>query len=211
MGSVFTTLGQHRLVPVIALDNVQQALPLADALVTGGLPVAEVTFRTDAAEASIRAMAQRGGLLVGAGTVLTRDQVDRARDAGAAFVVSPGFNPKVVTRCLELNLPVCPGVSNPTDIEMALDHGLSLVKFFPAEAFGGVATLKAIAAPYKMMRFVPTGGIDAGNVMSYLALPMVLACGGSWMVKPSLYAGGDFSPVVEAVRAAVNLVRADDR
>lgn len=203
--AVFDVLQSHRLVPVIVLEDAAHAAPLADALVEGGLPVAEVTFRTAAAEASIRAMAQRGGLLVGAGTVLTADQVDRARDAGAAFVVAPGFNPKVVRRCQEVGLPVCPGVATPSDIEQALDHGLTTVKFFPAEALGGLQTLKAVAAPYGMMRFVPTGGIGPENVAEYLAFNKVLACGGSWMVAPKLYAGGDFSPVVRAVRDAVAL------
>lgn len=203
MNAVVATLLQHRLVPVIALEREADAAPLAGALVAGGLPVAEVTFRTDAAEAAIRAMARRGDVCVGAGTVLKPEQAERARDAGATFVVSPGFNPKVVQRCLDLELPIIPGVSNPTDIEMALDFGLTVVKFFPAEAFGGLATLKAIAAPYGMMRFVPTGGIGPDNVASYLAFDKVVACGGSWMVKPSLFADGNFSRVETETRAAV--------
>lgn len=207
MESVLNGLSNHKLVPVIALEREAEASPLAEALVAGGLPVAEVTFRTDAAEASIRVMANRGDVLVGAGTVLTPEQADRARDAGATFIVSPGFNPKVVRHCLDLGLPIIPGVSNPTDIEMALDHGLTAVKFFPAEAFGGLKTLKAIAAPYGMMRFVPTGGIGAGNAADYLAFDRVVACGGSWMVKPALYADGDFSKVELETRAAVQAVR----
>ncbi len=198
-------LGRHRLVPVIALEDADQADPLAAALVNGGLPVAEVTFRTAAAAGSIRAMAARGDLLVGAGTVLTPAQADEARDAGATFIVSPGFNPKVVQHCLDQDLPIVPGVSNPTDIEMALEHGLEVVKFFPAEAFGGLKTLKAMSAPYGNLRFMPTGGISPANVNEYLAFPKVLACGGSWMVKPALYADGDFAPVEAAVREAVKL------
>lgn len=205
--AILRQLAQHRLVPVIALEDVAHAMPLSDALVGGGLPMAEVTFRTAAAAESIRMMASRGDLLVGAGTVLTPAQADEARDAGAAFVVSPGFNPKVVQHCLDVGLPIIPGVSSPTDIERALDHGLDVVKFFPAEAFGGLKTLKAISAPYGNVRFMPTGGISPSNVVDYLAFANVIACGGSWMVKPELYADGDFAAVESAVRAAVELVR----
>ena len=200
-------LSQHRLVPVIALQDAAHADPLAETLVRGGLPVAEVTFRTAAAAESIRIMSQRGDLLVGAGTVLTPTQVDQARGAGAQFAVSPGFNPKVVQHCLDQDLPIIPGVSTPTDIEMALDHGLDIVKFFPAEAFGGLKALKAMSAPYSNVRFLPTGGISPNNVADYLAFPKVLACGGSWMVKPTLYANGDFKPVESAVREAVALIK----
>jgi len=206
MSSLIEQLATHRLVPVIAIENADQADPLAGALVAGGLPVAEVTFRTAAAADAIRAMSARGDLLVGAGTVLTTAQADEARDAGATFIVSPGLNPKVVRHCLDVGLPIIPGISTPSDIELALDHGLDVVKFFPAEAFGGLQTLKAISAPYGNVRFMPTGGITPENVASYLAFPKVIACGGSWMVKPALYAGGDFAPVEKAVRAAVALV-----
>ncbi|MCO6046427.1 bifunctional 4-hydroxy-2-oxoglutarate aldolase/2-dehydro-3-deoxy-phosphogluconate aldolase [Aeoliella sp. ICT_H6.2] len=204
--AIYESLAEHRLVPVIALDDVAQASPLADALVAGGLPVAEVTFRTPAALESIRTMAQRGDLLVGAGTVLTTTQVSQAQAAGAKFLVSPGFNPRVVSHALSIGMPICPGVCTPSDVEQAIEHGLEVVKFFPAEAFGGLSTLKAIAAPYRQMRFIPTGGIGPGNVMDYLAFDRVVACGGSWMVKPSLYADGDFSGVETAVREAVQLV-----
>lgn len=209
-------LSTHRLVPVIALQEVAHAAPLATALVAGGLPVAEVTFRTEAAAEAIRVMAdlevtnssgEATRVFVGAGTVLSPDQADAALAAGARFAVSPGFNPRVVAHCQDIGLPIVPGVSNPTDIEMALEHGITTVKFFPAEAFGGLATLKAIAAPYGMMRFVPTGGIGPKNVADYLAFPKVLACGGSWMVNPSLYQGGDFTTVERLTREAVALVR----
>ncbi len=203
---VIDQIAQHRLVPIISLDDVAYAEPLAEALLGGGLPVAEVTFRTTAAAESIRIMAARGDLLVGAGTVLTPQQADEARDAGAQFVVSPGFNPKVVRHCLDSQLPIIPGISTPTDIEMALDHGLDVVKLFPAEASGGIPTLKALCAPYAMVRFMPTGGISPQNVAEYLALPQVFACGGSWMVKPSLYADGNFSKVESAVREAIGSV-----
>lgn len=204
--TVFDEIEQHRLVPVIAIDDTPQAMPLADALVTGGLPVAEVTFRTDAAAEAIRLMAGRGDLIVGAGTVLSPQQVDQAQAAGATFIVSPGFNPKVVAHAQNVGMPICPGVSTPTDIEQAIEHGLSVVKFFPAEAFGGLATLKAMAAPYREVRFIPTGGIGPKNVLEYLAFDRVVACGGSWMVKPTLYAEGDFVPVELAVAEAVTLV-----
>ncbi len=198
-------LAQLRIVPVVVLNDAQGADPLGEALVAGGLPCAEVTFRTDAARASIKTLAKRGDLLVGAGTVLSADQVKQAQDAGARFVVSPGFNPKTVRACLDAGLPIFPGVSNPTDIEMALDMGLDTVKFFPAEAFGGVKTLKAIAGPYKRVRFVPTGGIGAGNLLDYLSFEPVLACGGSWMVKAELIDAGDFDRVTALTREAVAL------
>lgn len=204
--NVFQQLNQHRLVPVIALDDASQAEPLAEALVAGGLPVAEVTFRTAAAAESIRRMADRGDMLVGAGTVLTTQQVDEAQAAGATFIVSPGFNPKVVAHAQQIGMPVCPGIATPSDIEQAIEHGLEVVKFFPAEAFGGLATLKAIAAPYRGMRFIPTGGIGPKNVRDYLAFDRVVACGGSWMVKPDVYADGDFGPVRDATAEAVALV-----
>ncbi len=199
-------IAHHRIVPIITMRDAAQADPLVEALLAGGLPIAEVTFRTDAAAASIEAMSKHDGLLVGAGTVLKPDQVDEARDRGATFIVTPGFSPKVVTRALELDLPIYPGVSNPTDIEMALDHGLDSVKFFPAESYGGLKTLKAIAAPYHMVKFVPTGGINTDNIRDYLAFKPVVACGGSWMVKPDLFADGDFGPVEAAVKAAVRAV-----
>jgi len=203
---IYEKLAQHKLVPVIALEKVTDADPLAAALVAGGLPVAEVTFRTAAAAESIRIMADRGDMLVGAGTVLTPAQVDQAKQAGATFIVSPGLNPTVVRHAQQVGILICPGVCTPSDVERAIELGLDVVKFFPAEAFGGLATLKAIAAPYGQMRFMPTGGIGPGNVGDYLAYDRVVACGGSWMVKPNLYAGGDFAPVVSAVRQAVELV-----
>ena len=198
-------VARHKIVPVLAVESVDQAVPLAKALQGGGLPIAEVTFRTEAAADVIRAMAAEKELLVGAGTVLSAEQVDQAVDCGARFAVSPGFNPKVVRRCLEVGLPIIPGVSTPSDLDMALEHGLEVVKFFPAEALGGVAMLKALSAPYRMLRFVPTGGIGPKNLQDYLALPQVLACGGSWMVKPDLYKDGDYSAVEEAVREAMAL------
>lgn len=204
---LYERLGQYRLVPVIVLDSARDAEPLAAALVEGGLPVAEVTFRTEAAAESIRTMAARGDMLVGAGTVLSVEQADRAIEAGAQFLISPGLNPEVVRHAQSRGVPICPGACTPTEIEQAMSLGLDVVKFFPAEQFGGVATLKAIAAPYRQIRFIPTGGIGPNNVKQYLAFNRVVACGGSWMVKPELFAGGDFQNVVEAVRQSVALVR----
>ncbi|MEM1026486.1 MAG: bifunctional 4-hydroxy-2-oxoglutarate aldolase/2-dehydro-3-deoxy-phosphogluconate aldolase [Planctomycetota bacterium] len=196
-------IARHRLLPVIALHDADHATPLGHALIEGGLPVAEVTFRTDAAADSIRAMSRLDGLLVGAGTVVKPEQVDAAKDAGATFLVSPGTSASVVERAQQLDLPIFPGVATPTDIQLALSLGLDTVKFFPAEAMGGIKTLKALAAPFPGVRFVPTGGIGTGNVGDYLALPFVQACGGSWMVAPKLYADGDFTAVNDAVREAV--------
>ena len=200
-------IAQNQLVPVIALEQSDMAVPLAEALIAGGLPIAEITFRTAAAEQVIRSMVAQGGLCVGAGTVLSIDQVDQAQEAGAQFIVSPGFNPAVVRRCLDLGLTVFPGTSTPSDLDRALDHGLTAVKFFPAEAMGGVAMLKAIAAPYQMMRFIPTGGIGPENLKSYLSLAPVIACGGSWMVKPQLFADGNFTQVEQLTREAVATVQ----
>ncbi|MCB2169294.1 MAG: bifunctional 4-hydroxy-2-oxoglutarate aldolase/2-dehydro-3-deoxy-phosphogluconate aldolase [Deltaproteobacteria bacterium] len=198
-----TKILDHKIIPVVAIHDAGDALPLADALIRGGLPCAEITFRTAAAAGAIEAIAKRGDIDVGAGTVLKVEQVQQAVDAGATFIVAPGFNPKVVAYCIDNGIPVTPGVSNPTDIEMALDFGLEILKFFPAEAFGGLKTLKAMSAPYTMMRFIPTGGIGPGNVLDYLKHPKVAACGGSWMVKSDLIAAGQFERITELTREAV--------
>lgn len=203
MNEVLKRIGDLRVVPVVAIDDAADAAGLGDALAAGGLPIAEITFRTDAAEQSIRTLARRSDLLVGAGTVLNVDTAKRAADAGARFIVSPGFNPKVVRWCIENNVPITPGTATPTDIEQALDHGLTVVKFFPAEAIGGLKTLKAIAAPYGMMRFMPTGGITPENLGEYLVFPKVLACGGSWMVPKELIAGKQFDRITQLTKDAV--------
>ena len=201
---ILTQLQLLGIIPVIAIDKAEDAVPLANALVDGGLPCAEVTFRTAAAEASIAAMAKaHPDMALGAGTVLTTEQVDRAMGAGAKYIVAPGLNPVVVEYCLKKNIPVTPGVATPSDVERALSLGLEVVKFFPAEAAGGVDFLKAISAPYKGLRFIPTGGIDEKNLLSYLRLPSVLACGGSWMVKQDLIASGQFGAIRELTEAAV--------
>jgi 2-dehydro-3-deoxyphosphogluconate aldolase/(4S)-4-hydroxy-2-oxoglutarate aldolase len=198
---------QMKIVPVVAIHDAGHSNALADALIEGGLPSAEITFRTAAAAVAIRTMAKRGDMLVGAGTVLTIDQVKLAVDAGATFMVAPGLNPRVVGYCQERNIPITPGVATPTDIETALDLGLKILKYFPAEAFGGLKTLKAISAPYTALKFIPTGGINAGNVVAYLEHPKVVACGGSWMVKSALIAAGQFDKIASLTREAVNLVQ----
>jgi 2-dehydro-3-deoxyphosphogluconate aldolase / (4S)-4-hydroxy-2-oxoglutarate aldolase len=207
MPEVIDAIIRLRILPTITLERVEDARPLADALKAGGLPVAEVTFRTAAAEESIRAISEDNDVLLGAGTVLQPEQVDRALSAGAAFVVSPGFNRKVVDRCREVGLPIIPGVSTPTEIEMALDAGIDLVKFFPSEALGGVAMLKAISAPYGMVRFVPTGGVSPQNLSAYLALPSVAAVGGSWMVASDLIKNGRFEEITRLTSEAMAMVR----
>ena len=193
------------IIPVVVIDDAKDAAPLAKALCEGGLPVAEVTFRTDAAEEAIRLMTEAcPEMLVGAGTVLTTEQVDRAVAAGSKFIVSPGLNPKVVKYCQEKNVPITPGTARPTDIEMALELGLDVVKFFPAEQNGGLAMIKAMAAPYTKVKFMPTGGISAKNLKSYLDFDKIIACGGSWMVPKDLVAAGDFEAIKNLTREAVN-------
>lgn len=196
------------VVPVVVLNDAKDAEPLAKALVEGGLPVAEVTFRTEAAEESIKKMsAAYPEMLVGAGTVLTIDQVDRAVGAGAKFIVSPGFDPEIVDYCIEKNIPVFPGVITPTELAQAVKRGLKVVKFFPAEQFGGVATIKALSAPYTTVKFMPTGGVSAKNLADYLSNPKIIACGGSWMVKGDMVAAGEFDKIKEMTAEAVKLVK----
>lgn len=194
------------VVPVVVLNDAKDALPLAEALVEGGLPCAEVTFRTDAAEESIRLMAEKyPDMLVGAGTVLTIDQVDRAVGAGAKFIVSPGFDPEIVDYCISKEIPVFPGCITPSEVAQAVKRGLKVVKFFPAEQAGGVAMIKAMAAPYTMVKFMPTGGISTKNLRSYLECDKILCCGGSWMVKGDLIKAGEFDKIREMTKEAVAL------
>ncbi len=196
------------LIPVVAIPKLEQALPLAEALLAGGLPCAEITFRTAAAAEAIGQIKKRfPELLLGAGTVLTAEQVDMALGEGAEFIVSPGTNPLVVEHCLTKRAPIFPGVCTPTEIELALSKGVEVLKFFPAEAAGGVKFLQAVCAPYTHVKFIPTGGIDAKNIGQYLALKQVLACGGSWMVKPELLNAGAFDRVQQLASEAVALVR----
>lgn len=204
MNAVLEEIQKIGIVPVVVLDKPEDAEPLAKALCEGGLPCAEVTFRTAAAEESIRIMSEKyPKMLVGAGTVLTTEQVDRAVNAGAKFIVSPGLNPEVVKYCVERNIPVTPGTCNPSDIETALSLGLDVVKFFPAEAAGGLAMIKAMAAPYVNMKFMPTGGINAKNINEYLAFDKIIACGGSWMVNKALVNAGEFDKIREMTTEAV--------
>lgn len=172
-----------KLIPVVALEDADDAEPLADALCAGGLSVAEITLRTDSAIDVIRRLGARDDFLLGAGTVHSAEQAEEVVEAGAQFIVTPGFNPRTVTWCQQNNVPIFPGIATPTDLEMALEHNIEVVKFFPAETLGGVNALKAFSGPYGNVRFIPTGGISASNLSDYLALPSVLACGGSWMVK----------------------------
>ena len=204
---VLDEIRRLKIVPVIVIDDPARALGLADALAGGGLPCAEITFRTPAASEALRRIAaERPDVLAGAGTVLTTEHAARARDAGARFIVSPGINPKVVEWCQDHSLPVFPGVCTPTEIETALECGLNVVKFFPAEPSGGVGFLKAIAAPFPDLSFMPTGGITAANVREYLAFKRVVACGGSWMAPQDWIQQGAFDRVREAVAAAVSSV-----
>ncbi len=209
MNDVLTQLAAHRLVPVVVLDDAQDAPALAEALVAGGLPVAEVTFRTAAAPDAIRALADRGDVLVGAGTVVSAAQVDQAVAAGARYLVSPGTSRAVVERAQELGVPVLPGAVTASEVQAALGLGLDTVKFFPAGTSGGSAAVAALAAPFGGVRFVPTGGVGPGNLHEYLALPCVAAVGGSWMVPRDRVRGGDLdgvrSLVVEAVALATRL------
>jgi 2-dehydro-3-deoxyphosphogluconate aldolase/(4S)-4-hydroxy-2-oxoglutarate aldolase len=204
MNEIITRFSKLGIIPVVAINDAKDAVPLAKALCEGGLPVAEVTFRTDAAEEAIRRMCEAyPDMLIGAGTVLTTEQVDRAVGAGAKFIVSPGLNPKIVKYCVDKNIPITPGVNSPSEIETAIEFGLEVVKFFPAEQSGGIAKIKAMAAPYVNMKFMPTGGINAGNINSYLDFPKVIACGGSWMVPGDLIANGEFDKIEALTREAV--------
>ena len=205
--NVTETIQKMGVVPVVVLNDTKDAAPLAKALVEGGLPCAEVTFRTEAAEESIRIMASEfPEMFVGAGTVLTIDQVDRAVAAGAKFIVSPGFDPEIVDYCIEKNIPIYPGCITPSEIAQAVKRGLEVIKFFPAEQFGGVSTIKALAAPYTSVKFMPTGGVSAQNLENYLSFNKIIACGGSWMVKGDLVKAGKFDEITELVKEAVQLV-----
>ena len=196
------------IIPVVSIPDLKYALPLAESLLTGGLPCAEITFRTAAAAEAIEQIRSRfPEILLGAGTVLTIDQAETAINAGAEYIVSPGTNPAVVDYCLSKSVTIIPGVCTPTEIEMALSKGVDVLKFFPAEQMGGVKFLQAVCAPYKHVRFIPTGGIDTKNIGHYLALPQVVACGGSWMVKPELLEAGDFERVKQLAAETIALVR----
>jgi len=207
MAEALAALSRIGLVPVITIESPRDAVPLAEALLDGGIGCAEVTFRTPAAGEAIHGISSAcGELLVGAGTVLTVEQAEQATQAGAQYVVAPGFDPAVVGWCQERNVPVIPGVATPTEIGMALARGLSLLKFFPAEAMGGVQMLPALSAPFAGVQFIPTGGITAANLPRYLALPNVAACGGSWMASEGMISAGRFAEIASLSRQARAIV-----
>ena len=207
MFDIQTEIARHKILPVIVIDDPASAADLGKALIDGGLPAAEVTFRTAGAAEALRRMTDaHPTLLAGAGTVLSPSQAQDAVDAGAQFIVSPGLNPAVVDWCLERGIPVFPGVATPTEIEMALAKGLTTVKFFPAEPMGGLKFLKAIAAPYGMMKFMPTGGVNAQNAREYLAFNRVIACGGSWMAPQDWIAARDWERIRLETAKAVQAV-----
>ena len=207
MSHIDDTFHQLGVIPVVVIEDVNNAASLGEALIAGGLPCAEITFRTDAAEASIQTLSSLlPDLLVGAGTVLTVEQAEKAVCGGAKFLVTPGFDEDVVAYSLSQGVPIYPGVATPTEINMALKMGLNVVKFFPAEAAGGLKTLKAISGPYVDVKFIPTGGISSTNLPDYLSLPSVLACGGSWLVKKTLISSGEFETIEQLAKEATAIV-----
>lgn len=205
MNKIIKEIENTKIIPVVTVENITQVLHIMDALAEGGLPAAEITFRTEAAAETIRAMSQKyPDALIGAGTILNVRQAKEAEDAGAKFLVSPGYSDEVVNYCIERNIAVLPGCMTPTDILRALAAGLSMVKFFPAEPAGGLKLLKALSEPFPKLRFMPTGGISKDNLMEYLNFPKVVACGGSWITKPAKE--NDFAAVRQEAENAVKLV-----
>ena len=208
MNKTLQDLCSYGVIPVVVINKTEDAKPLAKALCEGGLKCAEVTFRTDAAQEAIRIMSQEyPDMMVGAGTVLTIDQVDRAVSAGAKFIVSPGFDPEIVDYCIDKDIPVVPGCMTPSEVAQGVKRGLEVLKFFPAQQAGGVAMIKAMAAPYTSVMFMPTGGINADNIEQYLSFKKIAACGGSWMVKADLIDSKDFEKITELTKEAVRLVK----
>lgn len=207
MSNIKEQLKALKVIPVIAIDKAEDIIPLGKILVENGLPAAEITFRTDAAIEAIRLLRQsQPSMLIGAGTVLNREQAIAAKEAGATFVVSPGFNPNTVKACQEIGIDIIPGVNNPSTIEAALEMGLTTLKFFPAEASGGINMLKSLLAPYGDVNIMPTGGINTNNIKEYLAISRVIACGGTWMVDKKLIEGGRWDELAQLTREAVALV-----
>ena len=208
MNKTLQDLCSYGVIPVVVINKTEDAKPLAKALCEGGLKCAEVTFRTDAAQEAIRIMSQEyPDMMVGAGTVLTIDQVNRAVSAGAKFIVSPGFDPEIVDYCIDKDIPVVPGCMTPSEVAQGVKRGLEVLKFFPAQQAGGVAMIKAMAAPYTSVMFMPTGGINADNLEQYLSFKKIAACGGSWMVKADLIDSGNFEKIAEFTKEAVRLVK----
>lgn len=207
MQDILKKINDFGILPVVKIENAKNSVPLGEALIEGNLPIIEITFRTEAAEQAIKNLSEKlPGILIGAGTVLTIDQVKKATEAGAKFIVSPGFNPRVVDFCINNKITVIPGICNPTQIEMALEYKLTVVKFFPAETCGGIKLLKAISAPYGDIKFIPTGGINSENLFSYLSFNKVIACGGSWMVKSDLISEGKFDQITVLSKEAVEIM-----
>jgi 2-dehydro-3-deoxyphosphogluconate aldolase/(4S)-4-hydroxy-2-oxoglutarate aldolase len=207
--NILEKIKELKIIPVATINNENDSLPLGKALIEGGLPIIEVTFRTETAAESIKKLTENfKNLFVGAGTILKIDQVKKALDAGALFIVTPGFNPKVVKYCVEQRIPIIPGVNTPTMVEWALDRGINVVKFFPANLSGGVEMLKALLGPYKEMKFIPTGGINQNNIIEYLKLSNVIGCGGSWIVKKELILLGKFDEIRKLIKEAISLIRA---
>lgn len=201
-------LKQLKVVPVIALDKAQDILPLTETLSANGLPIAEITFRSPVAAEAIRLLRENSpNILIAAGTVLTPEQVVQAKTAGADMVVTPGFNPNIVKLCQDLNFPIMPGVNNPMSIEAALEMGINAVKFFPAEASGGVKMIKALLGPYSDLQLMPTGGIGINNIQDYLNIPNVIACGGSWFVEKKLIQNQDWKEIGRLTKEVVNKIR----
>ncbi|WP_375749210.1 bifunctional 4-hydroxy-2-oxoglutarate aldolase/2-dehydro-3-deoxy-phosphogluconate aldolase [Vibrio sp. HN007] len=207
MTTTIEQLKEIKVIPVIALDNAEDIIPLGKALAENGLPAAEITFRSDAAVEAIRLLREaQPDMLIGAGTVLNREQVIAAKEAGATFIVSPGFNPNTVRACQELGIDIVPGVNNPSTVEAALEMGLTTLKFFPAEASGGIAMVKSLLAPYTDIQLMPTGGISPKNINDYLSIPRVIACGGTWMVDKKLINEGKWDEIGRLAREATSLV-----
>lgn len=208
MHNILKQISGYRVVPVVVLNHLKDTVPLAQSLCTGGLPCAEITFRTENAQEAIRIMsASFPDMIIGAGTILTTKQVDAAIAAGAKFIVSPGFDPEIVDYCLEKNILIIPGCITPSEVAQAVKRGLDVIKFFPAEQAGGLSMIKALSAPYKDIKFMPTGGIHTGNLSSYLSYHNILACGGSWMVKNDLIEAGDFELITKLTQEAVALTK----
>ncbi|EGQ9168533.1 bifunctional 4-hydroxy-2-oxoglutarate aldolase/2-dehydro-3-deoxy-phosphogluconate aldolase [Vibrio cholerae] len=207
MSSIKQQLKALKVIPVIAIDNAEDIIPLGKVLVENGLPAAEITLRSEAAVEAIRLLRQtQPDMLIGAGTVLNREQAIAAKEAGATFIVSPGFNPNTVKACQEIGIDIVPGVNNPSTVEAALEMGLTTLKFFPAEASGGINMVKSLLAPYTDIELMPTGGISPANIKDYLAIPRVLACGGTWMVDKKLIEAGNWEELARLTREAVALV-----
>jgi len=208
--NVMKKIEELKLIPVVIIENSENAIPLGQALIEAGLPIIEITFRTQAAEQSISDLTNEiSDLFVGAGTVLKIDQVKKAVSAGAQFIVTPGFNPKVVDYCIDTKIPIIPGVNTPTMVEWALDRGIKIVKFFPANLSGGTKMLKSLAGPYPEMRFIPTGGINNECLIDYLKLSNVFACGGSWIVKKDLISSGQFEEIKRLTKNALALIKSE--